>query len=271
MVSGGTDLPAPPPEGPAETAVRAHPSTEETVGWLHSVETGAAVDGPGMRFVYFMSGCLWRCLYCHNPDTWKLHGGRQVTLDEAEAEVRPYAGFLRFSGGVTFSGGEPMMQAGFVGKLARRIKDEMGLHIALDTQGFLHASLSDSWFEPFDMALLDIKHTDPERHLELTGQPLQPTLDFAERLVRMHKKIWVRHVLVPGWTDDPAHLNRLADIAISLGAALERIEILPFHQMGAAKWAALGQPYRLAGHPTPTPEQVAAARAIFAARGLTVT
>lgn len=254
-----------------DTTPQAHPAADDETGWLHSVETGAAVDGPGMRFVFFMAGCLWRCLYCHNPDTWKLHTGRHVTLDEAEAEVTPYAGFLRMSGGVTFSGGEPMMQAGFVGQLARRLKEQHRLHIALDTQGFLHASLSDAWFEPIDLALLDIKHTDPEKHVELTGQPLQPTLDFAARFAAMGKKMWIRHVLVPGWTDDPAHLNKLADIALGLGPAVERVEILPFHQMGTSKWAALGQTYRLANHPTPTPDQTAAARKIFAERGLTVT
>lgn len=265
------DAAPPPPECPPEAGSHAHPSLEEEFGWLHSVETGAAVDGPGMRFVFFMAGCLWRCLYCHNPDTWKLHGGRKVTLAEAEAEVKGYAGFLRLSGGVTFSGGEPMMQAGFVGRLARELKAKYGLHIALDTQGFLHASLPDSWFDPFDLALLDIKHTDPAKHVELTGQPLQPSLDFAARFAALGKKMWIRHVLVPGWTDDPVHLNKLADIAVGLGPAVERVEILPFHQMGASKWAALGQPYRLANHPTPTPEQTAAARQIFAERGLTVT
>lgn len=258
------------PEEP-QAATAARPEMDETQGWLHSVESGAAVDGPGMRFVYFMAGCLWRCLYCHNPDTWKLHGGRRVTLDEAEAEVASYVGFLRIAGGVTFSGGEPMMQAGFVGALARRLKAKHRLHIALDTQGFLHAALPDAWFDPIDLALLDIKHTDPAKHLELTGQPLQPSLDFARRFAKLGKKIWIRHVLVPGWTDDPVHLNKLADIVVGLGPAVERIEILPFHQMGASKWAALGQPYRLANHPTPTPEQTAAARKIFADRGLTVT
>lgn len=254
----------------AATAPSAHPVADATIGWLHSVETGAAVDGPGMRFVYFFAGCLLRCLYCHNPDTWKLHAGRPVTLDAAVAEVAPYAAFLRFAGGVTFSGGEPMLQAGFVGALALRLKAR-GLHLALDTQGFLHASLPDAWFDPLDLVLLDIKHADPLRHRELTGQELQPTLDCAARLVALGKPMWIRHVLVPGWTDDPADLARLADIIAGLGAAVQRVEVLPFHQLGAAKWAALGQPYRLADTPVPTPEQVARARAILAARGLVVT
>jgi pyruvate formate lyase activating enzyme len=254
-----------------ERLSHAHPSGDSAVGYLHSIETGAAVDGPGVRFAFFFSGCLWRCLYCHNPDTWKLHGGRPVTLHEAVAQVTPYAAFLRMAGGVTFSGGEPLLQAGFVGALARRLKQHHHLHLALDTQGFLHAALEDAWFDPIDLVLLDIKHADPARHLELTGQPLQPTLDCAHRLARLGMPMWIRHVLVPGWTDDPGDLARLADIVAAVGPMVERVEVLPFHQMGASKWAALGHPYRLADTPTPTQEQVAAARAIFAQRGLVVT
>jgi len=258
------------PDYLSEPLPHAHPLADAATGWLHSVETGAAVDGPGVRFVFFFSGCLLRCLYCHNPDTWKLHDARLVTVEEAVAEVAPYAGFLRFAGGVTFSGGEPMLQAGFVDALARRLKEKR-LHLALDTQGFLHASLPDAWFDPIDLVLLDIKHADAARHHELTGQALQPTLDCAHRLARLGKRMWIRHVLVPGWTDDPADLAHLAGIVADLGAAVERVEILPFHQMGAGKWAALGHPYRLADTPVPTQEQVAAARAVFAARGLQVT
>lgn len=240
-------------------------------GYLHSVETGAAVDGPGMRFVFFLSGCLFRCSYCHNPDTWKLHNGRRVDLDAAAAEVRPYAGFLRRAGGVTVSGGEPLMQAPFVGALFRRLKDEFGLHTALDTQGFLHASVDDGWFEAVDLVLLDIKQSDPQAYHALTGQDLQPTLDCARRLADLGKAMWIRYVLVPGLTDGPDDIARLADFVATLGPAVQRVEVLPFHQMGAHKWADLGLDYPLAATPTPTPEATRAARAIFAARGLTVT
>lgn len=240
-------------------------------GYLHSVETGAAVDGPGVRFVFFLSGCLFRCQYCHNPDTWKLHGGRRVTLDQAMDEIRPYAGFLKFAGGVTLSGGEPLVQAPFAGKLLARIKSELGLHTALDTQGFLHADVDDAWFDPVDLVLLDIKHIDPDRYHVITGQDLQPTLDFAHRLVRLGKRMWIRYVLVPGLTDDPGDITRLADFVAGLGPLVERLEVLPFHQMGAHKWQALDLDYPLAATPTPTPEQTDAARALFAGRGLVVT
>ncbi|WP_114395264.1 pyruvate formate-lyase-activating protein [Oleisolibacter albus] len=242
-----------------------------TTGYLHSVETGAAVDGPGMRFVFFLSGCQLRCLYCHNPDTWKLHDGRAVTLDEAVAEVAPYAGFLRFAGGVTLSGGEPLVQAPFAGALMTRIKAEYGLHTALDTQGALHANVSDDWFDATDLVLLDIKHSDPEQYHRLTGYALQPTLDFARRLVRLGKPMWIRYVLVPGLTDGRDDILRLADFVADLGPLVERVEVLPFHNLGASKWARLGLTYTLADTPTPTADQVRTARGLFASRGLTVT
>lgn len=244
--------------------------SDPSIGFLHSVETGAAVDGPGMRFVFFMAGCQFRCAYCHNPDTWKLHNGRKIGLDDAMAEVKPYAGFLKFAGGVTISGGEPMMQAGFVGALFARIKAELGLHTALDTQGFLHRNAGDDWFEPVDLVLLDIKHSDPETYQRITAQPLQPTLDFAHRLVDLEKPMWIRYVLVPGLTDGPDDIARLADFVASLGPLVQRVEVLPFHQMGLSKWQQLGMPYALADTPTPTNAEADAARAIFAERGLFV-
>ena len=237
-------------------------------GFLHSVETGGAVDGPGVRFVFFMAGCLFRCLYCHNPDTWKLHNGRRVDVDDMIAEVKPYAGFLKFAGGVTFSGGEPLMQAPFVGQVMRRIKEELGLHLALDTQGFLHGSLEDAWFDPVDLVMLDIKHIDPERYRRLTAQPLQPTLDFAERLARLDKPTWLRYVLVPGLTDEADDVAKMADYVAGLGRIVERVEVLPFHQMGASKWVELNMTYELADTPTPLIEATEAARDIFRARGL---
>ncbi len=224
-----------------------------------------------MRFVFFVSGCQFRCQYCHNPDTWKLHNGRQVTIAEAMAEVKPYAGFLKIAGGVTISGGEPLMQAPFVGALFSRIKTELGLHTALDTQGFLAGNVEDAWFDPVDLVLLDIKQIDPEKHQKLTGHPLQPTLDFARRLVRLGKKMWIRYVLVPDVTDKNMDILNLADFVVSLGSAVERVEVLPFHQMGAHKWESLGMEYPLAHIPTPTAEQVSQARALFASRGLMVT
>ena len=242
--------------------------TAEPFGYLHSIETGAAVDGPGVRFVFFMNGCLFRCQYCHNPDTWKINGGRKVTVAEALAEVGAYAKFLKFAGGVTISGGEPLVQAAFVGRLLKRIKSDFGLHTALDTQGFLHATVDDGWFDPVDLVLLDIKHSDPEKYHKLTGKELQPTLDFAQRLVRLKKKIWIRYVLVPGVTDDDRDILRLADFVAGLGATVERVEVLPFHQLGAFKWKELGLVYPLEHTLTPSAAATDHARSLFASRGL---
>jgi len=243
---------------------------EQLAGFLHSVETGAAVDGPGVRFVYFMSGCPFRCLYCQNPDTWKIGSGRKVTLDEAVAEIAPYAGFLKTAGGVTISGGEPLVQAPFVGALLQRIKRDFGLHTALDTQGFLHTNVDDAWFDAVDLVLLDIKHIDPDKYKKLTGSTLQPTLDCAERLVRLKKKMWIRYVLVPGLTDDDKDILHLADYIAGLGKTVERVEVLPFHQMGTFKWKELGINYALEKTPTPTVEAVDHAKALFASKGLMV-
>jgi pyruvate formate lyase activating enzyme len=245
-------------------------NNEKLVGYLHSVETGAAVDGPGVRFAYFMSGCPFRCLYCQNPDTWNVGSGRKVTLEEALAEVEPYRDFLRSAGGVTISGGEPLVQARFVGELLKRIKSDFGLHTALDTQGFLHANVGDAWFDAVDLVLLDIKQFDPEKYLKLTGKPLQPTLDFAQRLKRLHKKMWIRYVLVPGVTDDDKDILRLVDFIATLGDSVERVEVLPFHQLGAFKWKELGLDYTLEHSPTPTPEAVLHAQGLFASKGLKV-
>ncbi len=239
-------------------------------GFLHSVETGGAADGPGVRFVYFLSGCPFRCLYCHNPDTWFPDKGRRVSLDEALAELAPYHKFLRTAGGVTISGGEPLVQARFAGNLLRRIKSDFGLHTALDTQGFLHASVDDAWFDPVDLVLLDIKHSDPDKYLKLTGKPLQPTLDFAKRLALLNKKMWLRYVLVPGLTDDDGDILRLADFAASLGPLVERVDVLPFHQLGAFKWKELGLAYALEKTPVPSQDAVARAQSLFASRGLAV-
>lgn len=238
------------------------------MGHLHSVETGAAADGPGMRFVYFLSGCPFRCLYCHNPDTWTRDVGREVSLDEAVAEIAPYVGFLKRTGGVTVSGGDPLTQADFAGALLARLKG-LGLHTALDTQGHLHAKVADDWFDPLDLVLLDIKHADADRHQELTGRSLQPTLDFARRMVRLGKPLWLRYVLVPGLTDAPEDIARLGALAAELKP--ERVDVLPFHQLGAHKWQRLGRAYALADTPVPTPAQIHAATARLAACGLPVS
>lgn len=244
------------------------PETASPTGYLHSVETGAAGDGPGMRFMFFFSGCSFRCLYCHNPDTWKLKAGRAIGLDDAVREVRPYAAFLRRAGGVTISGGEPLTQHRFVGELLKRLHGELRLHTAVETQGYLAGKIDDDWFDPVDLVLLDIKHSDPATYRRITGRDLAPTLDFARRLVRLGKPMWIRYVLVPGLTDGAADIARLADFAAGLGPLVRQVDVLPYHRLGMHKWAELGRPYALAATEPPTPEMIDAAVRIFRERGL---
>lgn len=213
-------------------------------GFVHSFEMGSAVDGPGMRFVLFVSGCPLRCLYCHNPDTIKMHNGTLMTVDQVVGEMAEYASFLRFAGGVTISGGEPLMQAHFIREIFYLARHDLHLHTALDTQGFLAAQLEDQWFDDVDLVLLDIKHIDAGKYVALTGQELQPTLDFARHLSDMGKKMWIRYVLVPGYTDDVDDVARLAEFITTL-QGVERVEVLPFHKLGEQKWVELGYKYQL--------------------------
>ncbi len=236
-------------------------------GFIHSFDTGGAVDGPGMRFVLFVSGCQFQCLYCHNPDTWKMHNGKMTHVDDIVAEIAKYAHFLRFAGGLTISGGEPLMQAYFIGEIFYRVKHELKLHTALDTQGFLAEHLEDDWFENVDLVLLDIKHIDPEKYEALTSKPLQPTLDFARRLSAMKKPMWIRYVLVPGYTDDFNDVEKLADFIATLHG-VERVEVLPFHKMGEHKWDDLGLNFHLKDVSPPSPELLNRVIGQFQKRGL---
>jgi pyruvate formate lyase activating enzyme len=244
------------------------PQAATPLGFLHSIETGAAGDGPGMRFMFFFSGCSFRCLYCHNPDTWKISSGREISIDEAVQEVAPYASFLRFAGGVTISGGEPLTQHAFVGELLKRLHDDLRLHTAIETQGHLARKVDDDWFDAVDLVLLDIKHSDPAAYRRITGRDLAPTLDFARRLVRIEKPMWIRYVLVPGLTDGADDIARLADFVAGLGPLVRQVDVLPYHRLGMQKWAELGRRYALAETPAPTPAQVEAAVRIFRDRGL---
>src|SRR4051812_46701093 len=170
------------------------------MGFLHSFTTGATVDGPGVRVVAWPAGCMWRCLYCHNPDTWTMKNGIPVSIATATAELQKYQHGLKvMSGGFTLSGGEPLMQHRFALKLFAAAK-AMGIHTALDTNGYFGDKLSDADLEAIDLVLLDIKTWDPERHRQLTGMDNAPTFAFAARLAALGRPIWVRYVLVPGLT-----------------------------------------------------------------------
>jgi len=250
-----------------ESEVRAALANGE-MGFLHSFTTGATVDGPGVRVVAWTAGCMWRCQYCHNPDTWTMTNGMPVSVTQAAKELRKYRDGLKLmGGGLTVSGGEPLMQHRFVVKLftaARRF----GIHTALDTNGFYGDKLSDADVQSIDLVLLDLKAWDPERHRVLTGMDVAPTLAFARRLATLKRPMWVRYVLVPNLTDNMDDVKSIADFAAGLGN-VERVDVLPFHQMGRHKWHALELPYALEDTTPPDQSLVDRVCGVFRSAGLT--
>ena len=236
---------------------------------VHSWELVTAVDGPGTRMTTFLSGCPLSCLYCHNPDTMDMRRGTLVPTDELCQRIYRYRRiFARTGGGITISGGEPLMQPRGVAEILQFARDN-DIHTAIDTSGFLGVRCTDAMMRNLNLVLLDIKSGLPEVYKRTTNQDLEPTLEFAQRLGAAEVPVWVRFVLVPGLTDDRENIERVAEIASSI-PSLERVEVLPFHQMGRDKWASLGMDYRLADTQPPTAESVEAARAVFRSRGLTV-
>jgi pyruvate formate lyase activating enzyme len=262
--------------GRARGYVEIHPEDLEddaqgadVVGYVHSWEVGSTVDGPGIRFVAFLTGCLLRCQYCHNPDTWHKINGRPVSVERAMKEIGKYEQVLKMCrGGVTLSGGEPMVQRAFMTQIFRRCR-QLGLHTCLDTSGRLGDRLSDADVMDIDLHLLDIKSGDPAIYEQVTRQPLQPTLDYARRLSDLGRPMWIRYVLVPGLTDGRANVDKVADFCAGL-RSVERVEILRFHQMGLKKWEQLGLDYKLHDVPPPDPALTDRVREQFRARGLTV-
>jgi pyruvate formate lyase activating enzyme len=238
----------------------------ETFGWVHSYETGSTVDGPGVRITLFMSGCLLRCQFCHNPDTWHLKDGKRVELAQAVRRLGDFAPMLRaMGGGLTISGGEPLVQVGFTGGMLAAAR-RMGLHTAIETAGFLGARADDAYLANLDLVILDIKSGDPDTYRKLTGKELAPTLRFAERLNAIGKPVWVRFVLVPGLTDAPDNIEKVARFVAPM-KNVEWVEVLPFHQMGAFKWKSLGLDYPLDHMEPPTEAQVKMALDIFRRAG----
>ena len=242
---------------------------DDLVGYVHSYEVGSTVDGPGIRFVGFLTGCLLRCQYCHNPDTWHKYNGHPVTVSRAMKRIGQFAQVLKLSkGGVTLSGGEPMVQRAFATRIFRRCK-ELGLHTCIDTSGRLGDRMTDAELMDIDLNLLDIKSGDPATYEKVTRQPLQPTLDYARRLSALGRPMWVRFVLVAGLTDGYDNVEKVADICAAL-KSLERVEILRFHQMGKEKWHKLRLAYPLESVEPPDAELAERVRGQFRSRGLTV-
>ncbi len=234
-------------------------------GHIHSFESFGTVDGPGIRFVVFMQGCPMRCLYCHNPDTWAVGAGTGYTAEDVASRVLKYKNYFTGGGGITVSGGEPMLQAAFVQELFTLLKAK-GIHTALDTSGIMFSAESPRTFDGLlavtDLVLLDIKHIDDSEHKKLTGHSNKNILAFAGYLAQINKPVWIRHVLVPGITDDDGCLSRLKAFISSL-SNVQKVEVLPYHTMGEVKYKKLGIPYALEGVRPPEPDRVKNAREIL--------
>lgn len=246
------------------SAVSASPAGLE--GWVHSTETFGTADGPGIRYVLFMSGCPLRCQYCHNPDTWHRQDGTLTTVEDILADIAGYRGFIRAHGGVTLSGGEPLVQPKFCKAILHGCK-AMGLHTALDTSGYLGHLADDALLADTDLVLLDIKAATGRRFRSLTGVELKPTIQFAEDLAAINKAVWLRYVLVPGLTDQLDEIESLARFAAGLGN-VERVDVLPFHKLGEHKWRDRGLTYRLDRVQPPSETLIQTVRQIFHAEGL---
>lgn len=237
------------------------------LGFVHSFQTGSAVDGPGVRIVAWLAGCQFRCRFCHNPDTWKLTNGMPVTLKRAVDTVTQYRQSLRtMHGGLTISGGEPLLQHRFVINVFKGVR-QAGVHTTIETNGLHGDRLTDEDLQSIDLVMLGLKAITPDVHKRLTSQDNAPVHAFARRLAAMRRPVWVRFVVVPGWTDDMDEVGKMADFAAALGN-VERVEVLPFHQMGRYKWEKLGMDYTLRDAEPPTRETVQRVLTRFRQSGL---
>ena len=251
------------PNAPDEADLR---DEEGAFGYVHSYETSSRYDGPGLRVILFLSGCLLRCTYCHNPDTWHLKDGTYVSAEQVIKRLGDFAPALRsLDGGLTISGGEVLVQPAFTRRILAGAK-QMGLHTAIQTSGFLGDRADDKFLSVLDLVLLDIKSGDPDTYKRATGRDLAPTLRFAERLAAIGKPVWVRFTLVPGLTDDPDNVEKIAKFVAPM-KNVEWVEVQPFHQLGAFKWKAMGIEYKEANTPSASPDLVKRVVGQFQAAG----
>jgi pyruvate formate lyase activating enzyme len=254
------------PDAPDEDKLK---DEEGAYGYCHSYETSSRYDGPGLRVVLFTSGCLLRCTYCHNPDTWHLKDGTYVSAEQVLRRLADFAPSIQaLGGGLTISGGEAMVQRAFTQRIFAGAR-KMGLHTAIQTSGFLGDRVSDAYLAEIDLVLLDVKSSDPETYRRVTARDIAPTLRFAERLAAMSKPVWIRFTLVPGETDDPANVDGIARFVAPM-KNVEWVEVQPFHQMGAFKWKAMDLEYKLADTPPASRELVDRVLGQFRAAGCNV-
>ncbi|KGJ49224.1 pyruvate formate lyase-activating enzyme 1 [Clostridium sp. NCR] len=236
-------------------------------GRVHSIETFGTVDGPGIRFILFMQGCPLRCKYCHNRDTWDVKGGTEYTTDEIIEQVKKYSSYMKFSGGgLTVSGGEATLQPEFLKDLFKKAQ-ENEIHTCLDTSGFVNIDVIDPVLDYTNLVLLDLKHMVPEKCKDLVGVSIDKTLEFAKHLSDRNIPVWIRHVLVPGITDDRENLELMGKF-ISTLKNVDRVELLPYHTLGVHKWENMGFEYELKDVPDATSEDIEKASKILAELGV---
>ncbi|MGL5346322.1 MAG: pyruvate formate-lyase-activating protein [Peptostreptococcaceae bacterium] len=238
-------------------------------GRVHSIETFGTVDGPGIRYILFLQGCPLRCKYCHNRDTWDTKGGKEYTTDEIIADASKYKSYMKFSGGgITVSGGEATLQPEFITELFAKAK-KAGIHTCLDTSGFVNIDTLDPILDNTDLVLLDLKHINEDKSKDLTGVGSKKSLEVAKHLDKRNIPVWIRHVLVPGVTDDKEHMEQLGEFVSTLNN-IDRFEILPYHTMGVHKWESMGLDYELKDTPDATSEDVQKASDIIEKFGVKV-
>ncbi|WP_085504985.1 pyruvate formate-lyase-activating protein [Thalassobacillus devorans] len=236
-------------------------------GRIHSIETCGTVDGPGLRYVIFTQGCLLRCQFCHNPDTWNRNGGTEKSVDEIIEDIKEYLPYIKAKGGITVSGGEPLLQIDFLTELFQRCK-ELGIHTAIDSSGgcFSSSPAFSAKMEVLlkftDLVLLDLKQMDADKHKSLTGMTNKQIHDFARLLAEKDIPVWIRRVLIPGLTNEAEELQQLKEFVDGLGN-VEKLEVLPYHTMGVYKWEHLGLEYPLEGYRPPSEQEMEQAEHIL--------
>ena len=245
--------------------------TNYNQGYIHSVETAGAVDGPGIRYVIFFEKCNFRCVFCHNPDTWTSHSQNLKPLDDVLLDVLKYKTFFNFTnGGVTVTGGEPFLQPEFLFKLFRALKD-YNIHTAIDTCGnFVVNDLVKDIIGYTDLVMLDIKHLDNGMHKKITGTTNNNTLNFLKFLKENNQTTWIRQVILPDYTDSLEYIEELSNFLEDYKKIIEKVEILPFHKMGENKWKELGYKYTLNDVEPPSKERIKEIRKIFTDKGFIV-
>lgn len=236
-----------------------------TMGYIHSVETFGTLDGPGIRYVIFLQGCPLRCKYCHNPDTWGFKEGNKMCSTDVVSDILRYKNYI-MTGGVTVSGGEPLMQSDFLAEILKLCHDN-GIHTCIDTSGIVPVEACKNAVDEADLLLLDIKHIDTEKCKLITGQGNENTLKMLNYCQQQGKDVWIRYVLVPGLTDDKKDIERMAQY-LSGFSVIKKTEVLPFHKMGEYKWNQLGLNFELENTLEPTKELISEVKNILARYGL---